>query len=63
MTQPQGGYEPSANASYWMFEEVPHFMVVTLLTYVLLLAISWIGTYIPVRKAMKVLPADALRDE
>ena len=63
MTQPQGGYNPAANASYWMFEDAPHFMIVTLLTYVLLLTISWIGTYIPVRKAMKVLPADALRDE
>lgn len=63
MTQPQGGYEASANASYWMFEEIPHFMAVTLLTYVLLLAISWIGTYIPVHRAVKVLPADALRDE
>ena len=63
MTQPQGGYDPSANASYWMFEEIPYFIVVTLLTYVSLLAISWIGTYIPVRKAVKVLPADALRDE
>ncbi len=63
MTQPQGGYETSSNASYWMFEEVPHFLTVTVLTYVLLLAISWIGTYIPVQKAVKVLPADALRDE
>ena len=63
MTQPQGGYNPAANASYWMFEDAPHFMIVTLLTYVLLLTISWIGTYIPVRKAIKVLPADALRDE
>ena len=63
MTQPQGGYETSGNASFWMFAEAPHFIAVTLLTYVLLLAISWIGTYIPVRKAVKVLPADALRDE
>ena len=63
MTQPQGGYEASANATYWMFEDVPHFIAVTLLTYVFLLAISWIGTYIPVHKAVKVLPADALRDE
>ena len=63
MTQPQGGYEASANANYWMFEDVPHFIAVTLLTYVFLLAISWIGTYIPVHKAVKVLPADALRDE
>ena len=63
MTQPQGGYETSVNASYWMFEEVPHFIAVTVLTYVLLLAISWIGTYLPVQKAVKVMPANALRDE
>ena len=63
MTQPQGGYEASANANYWMFEKAPHFITVTLLAYVLLLVISWIGTYLPVQKAVKVTPADALRDE
>lgn len=63
MYQPQGGYDASANANYGMFEDVPHFIIVTLLAYVLLLAISWIGTYIPVRKAVSVFPADALRDE
>lgn len=63
MAQPEGGYDAAANVNYWMFETTPHFVVVTILTYVLLLAISWIGTYIPVQRASKVLPAEALRDE
>ena len=63
MVQPEGDYDAVANVNYWMFETMPHFVAVTILTYVLLLAISWIGTYIPVQHAIKVLPADALRDE
>ena len=63
MTQPQGGYEASANVNYWMFEDMPHFIVVTALSYFLLLTISWIGTYIPVQRASRTLIADALRDE
>lgn len=47
----------------WFLEEIPHFCMVSLITYLLLLAIALIGTAIPVIRASKVLPADALRDE
>ena len=63
MAQPLGGFEASANVHYPIFNALPHFIVVTLLCYVLLLGISWVGTYIPVHRAANILPADALRDE
>ena len=47
----------------WWTESIPHFFMVSLLTYLLLLAVAVIGTAIPVSRAAKVLPADALRDE
>ena len=40
-----------------------HFMVVLIISYLILLLIALIGTYIPVRRAARTLPADALRDE
>lgn len=40
-----------------------HFCIVTLMTYIILLVIALIGTYIPVKRASHILPADALRDE
>ena len=39
------------------------FGVVSMVTYSILLGVPLIGTLIPVLKATKVLPADALRDE
>lgn len=56
-----GDYHP--DPAYWQNRVLPHFMVVTLITYVLLLLTALIGTYIPVRRAARTLPADALRDE
>ena len=40
-----------------------HFGVVSLVTYLILLVISLLGTIIPVTRASRVLPAEALRDE
>lgn len=40
-----------------------HFGIVTLLSYLLLLAVALVGTYIPVKRAARILPAEALRDE
>ena len=51
-----------ALVSEWLSPGV-QFTVVSLITYLALLAIALIGTLIPVRRAVKVLPADALRDE
>ncbi len=63
MAVPEGGYDVRSMVDIWMFHEIPHFVLVTLISYLLLLVISLIGTYIPIHRASKVLPADALRDE
>ena len=55
--------EPKDSLTVWWLEIVPHFCMVSLLTYAILLLIALLGTYIPVSRAAKVLPADALRDE
>jgi ABC-type antimicrobial peptide transport system permease subunit len=51
-----------ALVSQWLSPGV-QFTVVSLITYLALLVIALVGTLIPVRRAVKVLPADALRDE
>lgn len=51
-----------ALVSQWLSPSV-QFTMVSLITYLALLVIALIGTLIPVRRAVKVLPADALRDE
>ena len=56
------GQPDFALVSEWLSPGV-QFTVVSLITYLALLAIALIGTLIPVRRAVKVLPADALRDE
>jgi hypothetical protein len=48
--------------SEWLSPSV-QFTMVSLITYLALLVIALVGTLIPVRRAVKVLPADALRDE
>lgn len=40
-----------------------HFCIVSLLAYVVQLAVALVGTYIPVKRATRILPAEALRDE
>ena len=40
-----------------------HFTVVLALSYVVLMLIALVGTYIPVRRAARTLPTEALRDE
>ena len=54
---------PKESLTVWWLETMPHFCMVSLLTYAILLLIALLGTYIPVSRAAKVLPADALRDE
>ena len=56
------GYIPFAHVSQWLSPSV-QFTIVSLITYLALLVIALVGTLIPVRRAVKVLPADALRDE
>lgn len=58
-----GGTTPLLSDKYWMNNFWEHFGIVSLVTYLILLIVSLIGTLIPVQRASKVLPADALRDE
>ena len=63
MTEIEVAGHPQFASINWFLKEKPHFCMVSLITYLLLLVISLIGTAIPVIRAAKVLPADALRDE
>ena len=63
MTEIEVAGHPQFASINWFLEEKPHFCMVSLITYLLLLSIALIGTAIPVIRASKVLPADALRDE
>ena len=56
------GQPDFALVSEWLSPGV-QFIMVSLITYLALLVIALVGTLIPVRRAVKVLPADALRDE
>ena len=56
------GQPEFALVSQWLSPGV-QFTMVSLITYLALLLIALVGTLIPVRRAVKVLPADALRDE
>lgn len=58
-----GGGMAGYNMSLWQNQPVAHFCIITLITYIILLVIALIGTYIPVKRASHILPADALRDE
>lgn len=54
---------PIISDKYWVNSFWMHFGVVSLVTYLLLLGVSLVGTLIPVVKVANILPADALRDE
>ena len=56
------GHSVFALVSEWLSPGV-QFTMVSLITYLALLVIALVGTLIPVRRSVKVLPADALRDE
>lgn len=53
----------NGNPDYWQNQPYTHFFIVSILTYVILLIIALLGTYAPVTRAAKILPAEALRDE
>ena len=54
---------PIVSDKYWVNSFWQHFGMVSLITYLILLSVSLVGTLIPVVKAANILPADALRDE
>lgn len=58
-----GNGEPEFAIINPLLNDVPHFCMVSLITYLILLLIALVGTIIPVKRAANVLPADALRDE
>ena len=60
--QTVSGKTSFALVSQWLSPGI-QFAMVSLITYLALLVIALVGTLIPVRRAVKVLPADALRDE
>lgn len=51
------------NPDYIQNRPVLHFLIVSAISYILILAVSFVATYIPVSKAARMNPADALRDE
>ena len=51
------------NPDYIQNRPVLHFLIVSVISYVLILGVSFVATYIPVSKAARMNPADALRDE
>ncbi|MBE6275530.1 MAG: FtsX-like permease family protein [Bacteroides sp.] len=57
------GLYPILSEKYWMNNFCEHFGLVSMVTYAILLGISLLGTLIPVVRASRILPADALRDE
>lgn len=52
-----------ANSAYLQNRFVPHFLIVSLIVYVLLILITLVGTWIPAQRAAHTEPANALRDE
>lgn len=56
---------PSENPSPEFIQNraVPHFLIVSFIVYALMMVITMVGTWIPARKASKISPSDALRDE
>ena len=51
------------NFDYWQNNPLQHFAVISIVTYLVVLLIALISTYIPVSRAINELPADALHDE
>lgn len=51
------------NPEYWQNNPITHFSVISIIVYLVLLITSLIGTLIPVSRATRELPADALHDE
>ncbi len=50
-------------AAYWVTDFAQHYLVVSLVIFLLLLVVVWAGIYIPARSISRIHPTDALRDE
>ena len=51
------------NDAYIQNQFIPHFLIVSLIVYILMLLIAVVGTLIPARQAAATSPSDALRNE
>lgn len=49
--------------SYWVSDFTQHFIGVSLIIFILLLAVVMTGIFFPARNISRILPTDALRDE
>lgn len=49
--------------TYWVNTFSEHFLIISLLVYVIILIVVLTGIYIPARKISRISPVDALRDE
>ncbi|MFR5758309.1 MAG: hypothetical protein ACLUE2_08910 [Bacteroides cellulosilyticus] len=58
-----GFANPSENGNpvYWQNQPLTHFLIVSVLAYIVLLIIALLGTYAPVTRAAKILPAEAFK--
>lgn len=48
---------------YWQNNPLEHFLIISVAVYAVILVTAFIGTYIPVSRAINELPADALHEE
>ena len=52
-----------ADLAYWFLRPWPHVLAVTAISYTAMLLITLLATWLPVQRATRILPSDALRDE
>ncbi len=53
----------SPDPQYWQNNLDRHILIVSIVTFIIMLITSLVGTYIPAHRAAQINPADALRDE
>lgn len=54
---------PGSDGLYLTNHFAAHFCIVSLIVYVVMLFVTWLGVYIPARSISKISPVEALRDE
>ncbi len=54
---------PGNSSLYLTNHFLPHFCIVSLLVYVVMLVVTWLGVYIPARSISRISPVEALKDE
>ena len=54
---------PGNDSLYLTNHFLAHFCIVSLIVYVVMLAVTWFGVYIPARSISRISPVEALRDE